>query len=277
MTSIEMQTAQRVVSVSVVIPLYNAEQYIAETITSVQAQTFSDFEIVVVNHACTDSSVSVVEDMARHDNRIRIVHMDTNFGGPAWPRNTGIREAKGEYIALLDADDVWLPQKLQTQIDFMKKHNLDFCSTDVVRIDDKSVPMDTSLWDKLARTARNRFAKAEPSVADLFFFNQISTSSTIVRRDVFDRYTFKEDPLLITKEDLFLWLQLTNDSTMKYRYLNQKLSSYRVIETSLTNDKQLDKDRVRHLYCICRYIMETRSFSLWGTLKKLFILRILRK
>ncbi len=96
---------------SVVIPLYNKENYIAETLKSVLAQTFSDFEVIIVNDASTDMSLSVAQSI--QDNRIRIIDHPQNKGLSA-SRNTGIRNAKSNYIAFIDADDLWKPEFLET-------------------------------------------------------------------------------------------------------------------------------------------------------------------
>jgi glycosyltransferase involved in cell wall biosynthesis len=95
---------------SVVIPLYNKKKYISNTIESVQGQTFQDFEIVIVNDGSKDDSPKIVESI--QDERIRLIHQDN--AGVSVARNRGIKEAKAKYIAFLDADDLWLPEFLQT-------------------------------------------------------------------------------------------------------------------------------------------------------------------
>ncbi|RZJ72372.1 MAG: glycosyltransferase family 2 protein [Flavobacterium sp.] len=103
---------------TVVIPLYNKENYIAATLNSVLAQTFFDFEILVVNDCSTDDSVAVVRKFI--DNRIRVVEHTVNKGLSA-SRNTGIKEAKAKYIAFLDADDLWKPTFLESIDNLIKK------------------------------------------------------------------------------------------------------------------------------------------------------------
>lgn len=112
--------------ISVVIPLYNKEQYITSTIDSVLAQSFQDFEIVIVNDGSTDRSVAKVE--AFDDNRIRLIQQDN--AGVSAARNNGIEQAKYEWIALLDGDDIWKPDYLQTQWDMHIKYpECDVCVT----------------------------------------------------------------------------------------------------------------------------------------------------
>lgn len=102
---------------SVVIPLYNKQNYVKETIETVLSQTFQNFEIVVINDGSNDDSVKVVESI--QDERIRLIHQENQ--GVSVARNRGIKEAKAKYIAFLDADDLWLPEFLQTIYELIQK------------------------------------------------------------------------------------------------------------------------------------------------------------
>lgn len=104
--------------ISVVIPLYNKEKQIINTLQSIFRQTYQDFEIVVINDGSTDNSVAEVERI--HDPRIRLINQQNT--GVSVARNRGIQEAKGEYIALLDGDDEWMPDYLKTQIELAQKY-----------------------------------------------------------------------------------------------------------------------------------------------------------
>ncbi len=105
-------------TISVVIPAYNAEYTILETIQSVQQQTFSDFEIIVINDGSTDKTLELLENIK--DERLKVFSYDN--GGLATARNRGIKNANGEFIAFLDADDMWTPDKLELQLAALKKH-----------------------------------------------------------------------------------------------------------------------------------------------------------
>lgn len=102
--------------VSVIMPLYNAEKYVEQAVRSVISQTFRDWELIVVNDCSRDSSASIVEQLAKEDSRVRLLHTEKPSGSPTLPRNIAIENARGRYIAFLDSDDVWLPEKLEEQL-----------------------------------------------------------------------------------------------------------------------------------------------------------------
>ncbi len=113
--------------ISIVTPVYNAASFIQQTIEMVQAQTYTDWELLLVDDGSKDNSVEVIEAFLEKnpDNRIRLINKGVNEGA-ALTRNRGIKEAKGRYIAFLDADDVWLAHKLQTQMEHMVNTNAGF-------------------------------------------------------------------------------------------------------------------------------------------------------
>ena len=105
--------------VSIITPCYNGERFIAETIESVLRQTYADWEMIVVDDGSVDGSAQIAEAYAEKDGRIRLLRQEN--AGTACARNAGMRVARGRYIALLDADDLWEPQFLERQLAFMKK------------------------------------------------------------------------------------------------------------------------------------------------------------
>lgn len=113
--------------VSVIVPVYNAAAYLPKTIAMVQAQTFTDWELLLVDDCSEDESRKVIEDCLkrRPDERIRLIRQEKNQGAAA-ARNRGLDEARGRYIAFLDADDVWVPRKLEKQLKFMETRKAGF-------------------------------------------------------------------------------------------------------------------------------------------------------
>lgn len=104
--------------VSIITPLHNSERYVSETIDSVRAQTYANWEMVIVDDCSTDGSVALVRKYQKMDPRVRLLSLPTH-GGPAVARNTGIGDAKGRYVIFLDSDDLWFPHLLQTELSFI--------------------------------------------------------------------------------------------------------------------------------------------------------------
>ena len=132
--------------VSIIMPLYNCEQYIAKSIESVINQTYQDWDLLVVDDCSTDKSVEVVKSF--NDKRIKLLSNEHNSGA-ALSRNYALREAKGKWIAFLDSDDTWLPTKLEEQLQFMNENNYSFTYSDY-RI------CNGDKWEDVIRTAPNK-------------------------------------------------------------------------------------------------------------------------
>lgn len=109
--------------VSVIIPVYNREKLLPRAILSVLKQTFQDLELIIVDDCSTDKTRGVIKDFEEKDKRVKSVFLKENSGGPAYPKNAGFPLAKGEYIAYLDSDDEWLPEKLEMQFKLIKLVN----------------------------------------------------------------------------------------------------------------------------------------------------------
>lgn len=124
--------------VSIIMPSYNTAKYIAETVQSVLAQTYQDWELIIVDDCSTDDTDEVVKPFLS-DSRIRYLKNEKNSGA-AVSRNWALREAKGKWIAFLDSDDLWMPEKLEKQIAFMEENGYHFSYTDYVEIDETSKP-----------------------------------------------------------------------------------------------------------------------------------------
>lgn len=124
--------------VSIIMPSYNTANYIEESVKSVIAQTYSDWELIIVDDCSTDNTDAVVSPFLT-DPRIKYFKNEKNSGA-AVSRNRALREAKGKWIAFLDSDDLWLPEKLQKQIAFMESHGYHFSYTNYIEIDENSEP-----------------------------------------------------------------------------------------------------------------------------------------
>lgn len=125
--------------VSVIMPAYNAAAYIAEAIRSVQSQTMMDWELLVIDDCSSDDTRQIVQTLARKDSRIHLLPNEKNMG-TARTRNRGMDLCHGVYIALLDSDDVWYPQKLQQQIDLAEETGADIVYCSYAMVDQQRKP-----------------------------------------------------------------------------------------------------------------------------------------
>lgn len=183
--------------VSIVMPAFNCEDYVFEALESVFCQTYDDWELIVVNDCSSDSTKSIVERFCRMDERVGLINHESNLGAAA-SRATGIEAAKGEYIAFFDADDVWLPDKLLIQLDYMNRAGSEACFTDYETIEHNGAH-------------RNIVSVPKTISYDEFLMNTVTCSHTMV---VDVRQVPKR--LLIPPvnadfdfpEDLAVWLQI---------------------------------------------------------------------
>lgn len=219
--------------VSVVIPNYNSERYIRQTIDSVRSQTYSNWELIIVDDKSTDHSVEIINEYARENHRIRLIQLDSNSGLPAVPRNVGVKAAKGKYVAFLDADDLWHPQKLELQIGFMARIGVRFTFTNIYNFRDiKDIqPFLNTTYDEHGYTVK------KINHTSLLLKNIIPTSTVTVERNLLLENRFNEDPRYKAIEDYHCWLNIhQHDINSSYR-INIKLVFYRLSETSISKSK----------------------------------------
>jgi glycosyltransferase involved in cell wall biosynthesis len=222
--------------ISVIIPTYNAEKFIAKTIQSVLDQTYQDFEILVIDDESSDRSVEVCQRFK--DDRLRIISQK-NRGVPG-ARNTGIRAAKGELIALLDADDIWLPEKLAAHVQHLdQRPEVGISFSYSAMIDDQGVL--TGLHQK-----PTRLDNITPDY--VLCRNPIGNGSTpVLRRQVFDDIAFEDDKygpvetcyfderiLHSVAEDVECWLRISLTTDWQIVGIPQSLTLYRIHENGLS-------------------------------------------
>jgi len=204
--------------VSIIIPVYNAARFLAETIDSVVNQTYQNWEMLIIDDGSTDNTLSIVQRYVSQDVRIKEFFLGYNSGGPATPRNHGIRLAQGSYIAFLDSDDLWLPEKLQKQVNFLE-NNLDIFllySQCIIEKDGKQL-----------RVAPKK-PKSGYIFKDLFLhFNSIDCPTVIMRNKKENNvYFFDEDKRLSAIEDYAMWLSIAYKE--KISFINEPLAIYRM-------------------------------------------------
>src|SRR6187402_1198284 len=130
--------------VSVIVPAFNSEKFIAQTISSVQNQTFPDWELIVVDDHSSDKTTAIVAAFAQNDERIQLIQLPKN-SGTGIARDTAVKKALGRYIAFVDADDLWKPEKLEKQLNFMKIRRLPFTFSFYDCMDESGKPLYTRI------------------------------------------------------------------------------------------------------------------------------------
>ena len=202
--------------VSIVTPAYNSSATVGETIESVLSQTYSNFEMIIVDDGSTDDTANVVHRFK--DNRIKYIYQSNKERSEA--RNNGIKNAKGEFIAFLDADDIWFPEKLEKQIElFEMDMKLGLVYSDLYLFEEK-FPQKVTLYSHIRKLFRGN-VPLRIIVEDNF----IQSATPLVRRDVFDSLgNFDSD--LIPCEDYDMWIRII--ARYAVDFVNQPLAYYRI-------------------------------------------------
>lgn len=140
--------------VSIITPCYNASPFILQTIVSVQQQTYTNWELIIVDDNSQDHSVAIIRKAQKKDSGIHLICLSENKGAGIC-RNEGIKKATGEFIAFLDADDLWKPEKLARQLQFMKKKNCAVSFTSYEQVDEVGNPLNKLIVAKPEVTIKN--------------------------------------------------------------------------------------------------------------------------
>ena len=219
--------------VSIVIPAYNCEKFIETTVVSALQQSFSDFEMIIINDASTDHTPQILRRLQKMDSRIKVFDHQNNQG-VAKTRNEAFGYCKGRFIALLDADDVWYKDKLKEQIKEQKRTGADlvYCSYAIINehgeriCEDFIVPPETDLQATLAQSV-------------------INCSTAFFKASLASRFRFRSD---YYHEDLVFWIDLLR-AGISVRGVQQVLAAYRVVRGSRAADKL---NSARNRYVILR-------------------------
>lgn len=202
--------------VTIIIPTFNRANDLHRCLTSVKKQTYTDYEVIVCDDGSTDNTLEIVEKFKEILN-LKYYWFE-NFGGPARGRNLGIQKSKGEYIAFLDSDDWWTPDKLATSVGYLN-NGVDLVYHDLILYGLKGIPV---IFNK-AKT-RNL---TTPVMKDLLLNgNGINNSSVVVRKSILVKVGFlSEDKEIIAGEDFDYWIQISK-VTDKYFRIPKSLGYY---------------------------------------------------
>jgi len=206
--------------VSIVMPAYNAEKYIGAAIDSVIAQTYQNWELIVVDDASNDNTASVIEEYTKKDIRVKYHRLHENSGA-AIARNTAIELAHGKYMAFLDSDDTWFPEKLSKQISFMEKNNYLFTCTSYTKIDEKGAYLGKTVGVK-KQSSYECILKKNPGNSTVIYNAEIIGIVAI--------------PNIRKRNDYVMWLSVVKKAGYLYG-LEEPLASHRIREGSLSKKK----------------------------------------
>ena len=203
-------------------PCYNSGTFIRQAIESVRNQTFGDWELLVVDDGSTDDSADIIKDMEQTDGRIKYLKTNAPSGSPIVPRNIGVKNALGRYIAFLDSDDAWLPNKLERQMKMFEQY--------------EDMAICFSNYEKMTEQGErnNRIIKA-PSIStykQLLLSNVIGCLTAVYDTEKVGKVFFQNH----SHEDYILWLDILKRGYVA-RNTNTVEALYRVRENSVSSNK----------------------------------------
>lgn len=207
--------------VTVITPCHNAGDTIAQTIDSVLAQTYPNWEMIVVDDGSTDNSAEIIQDYALRDSRIKYFKTKKASGSPALPRNIGLDNAKGDYIAFLDADDLWLPEKLEKQLRFAEENKRKFVYSN---------------YEKISHDGRrsNRIVnlRNKSTFWDIMETCSIPCLTVLLSRSIIGKTRFIDAP----KEDFIFWIDILKTGMAAYN-VGETTAMYREQKGSRSANK----------------------------------------
>ena len=206
--------------VSIIMPAYNCAKYISASIDSVLRQTNPNWELIIVDDYSSDETVEVVEDYSLHESRIFLIKLFENKGA-GHARNTGIQHAKSRYIAFLDSDDIWHQDKLQKQLEFMKRNNAKFSCTYYGKIDSNG-NIDTRIIKNRKQFDYSVLLKEPPGNSSVIYDSEFVGLVQI--------------PNIRKRNDYVMWLQIIK-ITLTIHTIDEVLMYHRIRKDSLSKNK----------------------------------------
>ena len=231
--------------VSVIIPTYNRAHFLPRAIKSVLNQTFQDFELIIVDDGSTDNTKEVVEDFQKQDSRIKYIWQE-NSGGPAKPKNTGIKNSKGEFLAFLDSDDEWLPEKLEKQLELFEKNKrlgIVGCNCWNIHTNQKNKKIEYKI--KITKNKENIIS----NILGKCFIN--TSSSIIISRFVFDDIGFYDERFKIA-DDWDLYIRILEK--YNFDFVEEPLLNYYIHNENISGNSGAIKAAKDGIYILEKHI-----------------------
>lgn len=208
--------------VSIIMPAYNCEKYISESINSVLEQTYKNYELIIIEDGSKDQTVDIITDFLKKDNKIKLIKNKVNKG-VSYSRNIGINYSSGEWVAFLDSDDMWTSDKLEKQMMYVSKNkNVEFLYTGSSFINENSEPYSWIME-----------VPQKVKYKDLLKQNIISCSSVLIKKVYLTKYKMEYDSM---HEDYVLWLKILKNETDACG-INEPLLIYRISSNSKSGNK----------------------------------------
>jgi teichuronic acid biosynthesis glycosyltransferase TuaG len=223
--------------ISVITPYRNSAPFLPHLAANLQAQTYTHWECLLVDHASTDHGPALARQIANADSRFRLLEIKDPRPFPALPRNAAVAQARGELVCFLDVDDLWHPEKLERQLEFHSNNQLEFSVTQYGRFHPKEV--ETANPGALPKQWRGRRPPTVMNQRKLSFVNPIPMLTVMLNRKLLTLPALEYGPFsLIHHEDYLLWLTLWKHlPNLNYGCLNQTLAFHRRHSHNLTGNR----------------------------------------
>lgn len=221
--------------VSIIMPAYNCEKYVVEAINSVLAQTYRNWELLVLDDGSKDNTLQIIEEFSQKDSRIKALHNGKNMG-VSDTRNSGIEIASGDWIAFLDSDDMWEPVKLEKQFEIVEKKAAEFLFTGSSYINEEGEPF-KGIFEVPEKVTYKKLRNQ----------NVISCSSVLVKKKYFENIKMEKDEM---HEDFAVWLRILKFGVTAYG-VNEPLLIYRISRNSKSGNKM---KTVKMTYKVFRFV-----------------------
>jgi len=229
--------------VSIITPAYNAERFLSETIDSIIKQTFTNWELLITDDCSNDDTLQLLQEYAKKDKRIKVFQLAVN-AGPGVARNNSIKHATGRYIAFCDIDDVWLPEKLEKQVDFLQENDLPFTFSSYQKMNELGekggiikVPDELS-YDTLLKTC--------PIGCLTAIYDTVKIGKVYM-------------PEIRKRQDYGLWLKIFR-IIGKSKAMPEVLAYYRIVPNSVSRNKF---KAAKYQYRVLREVAEVPATKAW--------------
>ena len=229
-----MENSNMNIKVSIIMPVYNSEKFLINTLESVINQTYKEWELILVDDCSNDKSKEIIQKFMKYDKRVKYYKLDENSGA-AIARNYALKKSIGRFIAYLDADDLWINDKLEKQIQFMLDNSYGFTCTDYEVIDENG-------------NSKNKIVNMPKKINyNLFLRNTIiQTVGVMVDTEKISKELLKM-PLIRRRQDAATWCQILKQGFNCYG-LNDNLAMYRRVTNSLSSNKRKAVKGTWYLY-----------------------------